>query len=231
MLWDESISAAQKQGTRRTLLEVLEMLLKVAHPVMPFITETLWHQVAPRLGQHHDTIMVQHYPSAADYAEDVDAVAQVEWLKKVISGIRNIRGEANIKPSQEINLLFQGGGAQDRERAGATAAMLKRLANVSDSQWLEDKDEAPPHALALVGDLKVMVPLAGLIDVAAEQARLDKELQKARQDLERIEKKLNNESFVAKAPEAVVAKERDKAADLQGRIDTLAEQHAKLSLL
>jgi valyl-tRNA synthetase len=130
-----------------------------------------------------------------------------------------------------VNLLLQGGGEQDHERASATAAMLKRLANVSDSQWLADEDEAPPHALALVGDLKVMVPLAGLIDVAAEQARLDKELQKARQDLERIEKKLGNENFVAKAPEEVVAKERDKASDLQGRIDTLAEQHAKLGLL
>jgi len=231
LLWDDSASPALQQGTRQTLLAVLEMLLRVAHPVMPFITETLWHQVAPRLGVSHDTIMVQDYPQAAEFAEDLDAVAQVEWLKQVISGLRNIRGEANIKPNQDITLLLQGGNTEDRARSEATSTMLKRLANVSDIRWLDSADEAPPHALALVGDLKVMVPLAGLIDVAAERSRLDKELNKAQQDLDRIEKKLANENFVAKAPAEVVEKERGKADDLQSRIATLSDQLAKLDEL
>ena len=175
--------------------------------------------------------MVQAYPQPDEYPYKSGAVDQVEWLKSVISAIRNIRGEANIKPNQEIKLLLQGGSDQDRTWAADTGAMLKRLANVSDVGWLEDNQDAPPNALALVGELRVMVPLAGLIDVSAERARLEKEIEKTEQDLKRINGKLNNENFVAKAPKDVVAKERAKADELQGRLVTLAAQIDKLSLL
>jgi valyl-tRNA synthetase len=229
LLWDDSASAAQIQGTRRTLLEVLENLLRIAHPVIPFISETLWQQVAPRLGISQDTIMVQSYPEADEYPQHETAEKQVEWLKRVVSGIRNIRGEANIKPSQEMPLLLQGGNDEDHLLATHAATMLKRLVNISDITWLDNDTEAPPNALALVGDLKVMVPLAGLIDVAKEQVRLSKEIDKNQQDLKRIENKLGNEKFVSKAPAAVVDKERAKAADLQGRITALTDQLTKLN--
>ncbi len=231
LLWDTNTTAAQREGTKRTLLHVLESLLRIAHPVIPFITETLWHEVAPKLGIQQDTIMLQSYPRTEDYHSDVEAVAQVEWLKAVISGIRTIRGEANIKPSQEIKVIFQGGGEQDRQRAADTEVMLKRLANVQDIRWIDPNSAAPPNALALVKDLKVMVPLAGLIDVVAEQARLDKEIGKAAQDLKRITAKLNNKGFVDKAPAAVVGKERDKATALRARIQTLTEQVDQLTTL
>ena len=231
LLWDEAANIAQQQGAKRTLLGILEMLLRVAHPVMPFITETLWHQVAPKLSTTADTIMLQPFPEASDYELDTQALAQVEWLKTIISGIRNIRGEANIKPNQAISLLLQGGGEEDRNRSLATETMLKRLANVTEINWLPPSQEAPPHALALIGELKVMVPLAGLIDIGAELARLEKEHKKATEDMQRIDKKLQNENFVAKAPAEVVDKERGKSAALKVRIDTLQEQLVKLGEL
>lgn len=229
LLWDETVSDEQKQGTRHTLLTVLETLLRVAHPVIPFITETIWHDVAPRLGINHDTIMLQSYPGVDDFAEDTDAQAQVEWLKQVISAIRNIRGEANIKPSREVPVLLQDGSDADRSRAMATGAMLKKLANVAELSWVEEGSEPPPHALGLVGNLKILIPLAGLIDVSEETSRLEKEIEKVRQDIARIEKKLGNENFVAKAPADVVAKERAKADALEAKVATLTAQLAKLT--
>jgi len=228
LLWDESTSEAQKQGTRRTLLEVLETLLRILHPVMPFITETLWQQVSPKLGRQQATIMLQSFPKPSEYTPNADAEGEVEWLKRVISAIRNIRGEANIKPSKAVPLLLQGGTPLDQVRAKSTLSMLNRLANVSDLTWLTHNEEAPPNALGLIDELKVMIPLAGLIDVAAETARLGKELEKTKADLERIEKKLGNESFIAKAPSDVVEKERGKANDLMARIATLSNQMTKL---
>jgi len=227
LLWDESASEALLRGTRRTLLETLEMLLRAAHPVMPYITESIWREVAPLLGDTGDTgdtVMLQPYPEAAELAADPDADAAIEWLKGVVVGIRNIRGEANIKPSQSLNILLQGGDATDRELAAATEALLNRLAKVEQIVWLGDDDTPAPNALALVGDLKVMVPLAGLIDVDAERARLGKEIEKKSADLERINKKLGNPNFVAKAPEEVVAKERGKASELSDALATLADQ-------
>ena len=228
LLWNKDADPAQRSATQRTLLQVLEVLLRTAHPVMPFITETLWQQVAQRLGliwaSAPASIMLQSFPASTDLATDDAAEAQTEWLKAVITGIRTIRGEANIKPSQEIPLLLQGGGANDRENAIQAESMLARLANVTSIQWLDADQEPPLNALSLVGDLKVMVPLAGLIDVAAEQTRINKEVGKAQQELEKIEKKLGNEAFVAKAPEAVVAKERDRAAELQATLTTLENQ-------
>ncbi len=228
LLWNEEATPEELTGTRRTLLEALEILLRAAHPVMPFITETLWRDVAPMLGKATSSIMIEAYPEPADLAEDTEAETAVEWLKGVIVGVRNIRGEANIKPSQSVSLLLQGGDASDRLLADTTDALLRRMAKIDDIQWLEADDEPPANALALVGDLKVMVPLAGLIDVGAEKERLSKEIDKLDKDIKRLEGKLGNDSFVAKAPEAVVQKERDKLSDATGKRDALKVQLAAL---
>ena len=228
LLWNKDADPAARVAAQRTLLQVLEVLLRTAHPVMPFITETLWQQVTQRLGLIHDgqdaSIMLQAFPESTDMPTNDAAEAQTEWLKAVITGIRTIRGEANIKPSQEIPLLLQGGEPKDRDNATQAENMLARLANVTSIEWLGDDAEPPLNALSLVGELKVMVPLAGLIDLEAERARIGKEVGKAQQELEKIEKKLGNESFVAKAPEAVVAKERNRAGELQGTLETLEGQ-------
>lgn len=228
LLWNKDADPAARAATQRTLLQVLEVMLRVAHPVMPFITETLWQQVATRLNligkDATASIMLQTFPSVEDMSLTETAETQVEWLKAVITGIRTIRGEANIKPSQEIPLLLQAGEAADRDRAEQAQTMLARLANVTGIEWLDDGAEPPLNALSLVGNLKVMVPLAGLIDIEAERARIDKEVGKAKQELEKIQQKLGNDAFVAKAPEAVVAKERNRAAELETMLRTLGEQ-------
>ncbi len=231
LLWDEGASPAVQRGTRRSLLKVLELLLRAAHPVIPFITETLWRRVAPLTGIAGETIMLAPYPEASDLVDDPVADAAIEWLKGVILALRTIRGEMNVKPGQSMTLLLQGGGSADRERLAATESLLKRLAKIDRIDWLGDADKPPPAAMQLIGDLKLLVPLAGLIDVAAERARLDKEITRRRDELARIDAKLGNEGFVAKAPAAVVAKERERAAEIQTAIDTLARQRRVLETI
>ncbi len=224
VLWDEGADPKVIRATQHTLLGVLDILLRAAHPIMPFITETIWREVAPLLGNDHPTIMLQPFPEADEVLEDAEADAAITWLKGVVVGVRNIRGEANINPGQAVNLCFQGGTEIDRQLSASTETLFKRLAKIDDIQWLDDDTEPPPNALSLVGDLKVMVPLSGLIDAEVERARLGKEVDKKEQELKRVEGKLNNENFVAKAPSEVVAKERKKAEEAVAALATLKAQ-------
>ncbi len=224
LLWNEQADPALLRGTRRTLLTVLEILLRAAHPIIPFITEAIWREVAPLLGNRHPTIMLEPFPDATDIAADGEADAAIAWLKEVILGIRNIRGEANIKPGQPISILFQGGNERDRQLATITEDLFKRLGKVETIDWLTPDVPVPVNALALVGDLKVMVPLAGLIDLEAEKTRLGKEIAKRQSELERLAGKLQNPNFVAKAPEDVVARERQKQQDAAAALAMLEDQ-------
>ena len=175
--------------------------------------------------------MCQPYPNKNDFTANTEAEAQIDWVKAVITGIRTIRGEANIKPSQPVSLLLQGGSDSDPQRAEKAAAMLKRLAKVDEMSWLPEDQEPPANALALVGNLRVMVPLAGLIDVAAERSRIEKDINKTNQELARIQGKLGNEKFVANAPAEVVEAERSKATQISERLDTLSKQLNQLEEL
>ncbi|MBX3706466.1 MAG: valine--tRNA ligase [Pseudomonadales bacterium] len=229
LLWNEAADAALLRGTRRTLLEVLETLLRAAHPIVPFITEALWREVAPLLGAHGPSVMLEPFPEAASLPADAEAEAAIAWLQGVILGLRNIRGEAGIKPGQSINVLLQGGGATDRALCAATEDLLKRLARIESIEWLGADAEPPVNALALVGELRVMVPLAGLIDLDAERARLGKEIAKKQQDAERLRQKLGNPGFTDKAPAEVVAKERQKLVDADAALATLQAQLGRIS--
>ena len=231
VLWDENATAAQLTGTRRTLVRVLETFLRLAHPMMPFLTEEIWQRVAPLAGVEGDTVMLMEYPEANEAKKDPQAEADIEWLKGVIEGVRNIRGEMNIAPSKPLEVLFRNGTAQDQARLDANLAFLQKLAKLETITWLNPGDDAPMSATALVGDMEVLVPMAGLIDKSAELARLQKEIDKATKDLERIEGKLSNESFVAKAPAAVVDKERAKCDDLRLTVSKLEEQKASIESL
>ncbi|MCZ6659587.1 MAG: valine--tRNA ligase [Gammaproteobacteria bacterium] len=228
LLWDEGATQERLRGARRTLIEVLELLLRATHPIMPFVTETIWRDIAPLLGIDHPTIMTSSFPEASDLKADPEADAAIDWLKGVVIGVRNIRGEANIKPRQSINVLLQGGDERDRELATATATQFKHLAKVDDIRWLDEADQPPANALALVGELKVMVPLAGLIDIDAERARLTKEIARRQKDLDRIRNKLANEKFVANAPREVVDKETARAEETTAQLTTLQAQLASL---
>ncbi|MBM4205174.1 MAG: valine--tRNA ligase [Gammaproteobacteria bacterium] len=224
LLWNSATPRSELNAIKGALLNVLEVLLRAAHPIIPFITETIWQDVRERLDLPAGSVMIQQYPEAADYAADSDADAAIEWLKGVVLGIRNIRGEANIKPSLAVSLLLQGGDGRDRTLAQQCEPLVKRLAKVETIEWLEPATTAPVNALALVGSLKVMVPLAGLIDLGAEKERLRKEVARLEGEINRINGKLSNQKFVANAPADVVAKEREKAADAQAKIDALRTQ-------
>jgi valyl-tRNA synthetase len=220
-----------QRGTRKTLLHVLETILRLAHPIMPFITEEIWQRVAPLAGIEGDTIMLQPYPFADESQIDTHAIDATDWLMSVILGVRRIRGEMNIAPSKPLPVLLQNGSEKDAQRLEINRVYLQKLARLETMTWLNVDDTAPESAIALVGEMQILIPMAGLIDKTAELARLDKEIQKVRNDLPRVEGKLNNPSFVDKAPADVLEKERAKLADMQSLLHSLASQHAKISAL
>jgi valyl-tRNA synthetase len=231
VLWDEASSPALLRGTRRTLVEVLETVLRAAHPIIPFITEAIWQRVREPLAISGDTVMLQDYPLADDAQRFPDDERALEWVKSVVTGLRNIRGEMNVAPSRAIDVLLQAGNAEDRALSAAHERFLGRLCKLQSMRWLDDGEAAPMAATALVGDLRILVPMAGLIDVAAERARLDKEIARRAQDVDRLRGKLGNDSFTAKAPADVVAKEREKLADGEQALATLREQRVALDAL
>ncbi len=231
VLWDENASAEVQRGTRRTLVRVLEALLRLAHPIMPFITEEIWLSIRDLAAREGDTIMLQPFPKADPAKIDAAAEADIEWVKGVIVGVRNIRGEMNIAPGKPLPVLFQKGSDEDKRRLSENENFLKTLAKLESVTWLEENDEAPVSATQLVGQLKVLVPMAGLIDVAAEQARLTKALEKTSKELAKVEGKLNNENFVSKAPDEVIAKEREKADGYAHSVRELEQQLEQLAAL
>ncbi len=229
VLWDEAAVPEAKRGTRRTLIRVLETWLRLLHPFMPYITEEIWQTVGPLAGKAGPTIMLQPYPQCNEEAIDATANADIEWLKNVIIGIRNIRGEMNISPGKELGVILKDGEAADKNRLEQNEVFLKKLAKLSDISWLSEGEEAPVCATALVGKLEILVPMADLIDKSAELARLAKEIDKLQKDIVRIEGKLSNAGFVDKAPAAVVEKEREKVVAHQQSLAKLQDQAQRIS--
>ena len=223
-------TAAMQRGTRRTLIDVLETILRLLHPLMPFITEEIWQQVAPRAGIAGETIMLQPYP-VATASPDLEAVEDIEWVKRFILGIRQIRGEMDISPGKALPVLLQHASADDERRVTAHALLLQRVGRAESVKTLADNEQPPPAATALLGDLRLLVPMQGLIDVDAERARLDKQTARAREDLERARGKLGNEKFVNNAPPAVVQQERERVLEFEKVLTQLQEQLEKLEEL
>ncbi|KAA0013152.1 valine--tRNA ligase [Billgrantia pellis] len=235
VLWDEGASEAAKRGTRRTLVRVLEAILRLAHPMMPFISEEIWQRVAPladkATGDGSESIMAQPWPQPENHKLDEAATHDIEWLKGVIVAVRNVRAEMNIAPGKPLDVLLTKGSAADRERLEANRLFLAKLAKLASATWLDDPSQAPLSATQLVGDMEVLVPMADLIDKDAELTRLAKEIDKQDTLIGGIEKKLSNESFVAKAPAAVVEKERGKLKEYQAARNLLLEQRDKIAAL
>jgi len=231
VLWDENASPALQKGTRRTLIRVLEATLRMAHPLMPFITEEIWQQVKTLAGVDGVTIMLQPYPEADQNLVDKSATANIEWLKNVIIGIRNIRGEMNISPGKALPIYLNNGSSEDQNRLDTNRQFLAKLANLESITWLNTEEEAPMSATALVGSMEILVPMAGLINKDAELARINKEVEKLQKERLQVEGKLNNEKFISKAPEDVVAKEKGKMTDIEMALRKLAEQQQRISQL
>ena len=213
ILWDDNASAAQKMGTRRTLVRVLEAILRMAHPIMPFITEEIWQSVKVPAGKTGDTIMLQPYPEADESKVDSNAEEDIAWLQQIVLIARNIRGEMNISPGKKLTMLFKKGNQEDQDRLLATELLLRKIANLEEVRWLAEGETQPFSTTALAGELEVMIPMAGLINVEKEVERLNKEIEKLVKDSSRIQGKLSNQRFVDNAPTAVVEAERKKLSE------------------
>ncbi|MDW2980505.1 MAG: valine--tRNA ligase [Rhodanobacter sp.] len=220
--------AAAAASTRHTLLVVLESVLRALHPIIPFITEEIWQSVAPKLGLTEDSLMQRPWPRADQTVADDAATAEIEWFKHVLSGIRRIRSEMNISPGKTIPLLLADGDTVDRDRVAKFAAQIAFLAHTETPQWIAAGADEPAAAAAVVGTLRVLIPLAGLIDLDAEKARLAKEIARIESEIRKCEGKLGNASFVANAPAEVVAQERQRVVDWNTTLGALREQAGKL---
>lgn len=226
-----SSDAAALRGTRNTLVTVLEALLRLAHPIIPFITETIWQRVKVLKGITADTIMLQPMPEDDAGRADENALADVEWIKQVIIAVRNIRAEMNIAPSKPLELLLRDADAQAQRRIKENSGFIQSLARLEKLDILPVGNKGPVSVAKLVDGAELLIPMLGLIDKAVELERLMKEVSRIEGEIGRIESKLNNDGFVARAPEAVVAKEREKLAGYQEAKTKLLEQHATIAAL
>ncbi|HDR1920451.1 TPA: valine--tRNA ligase [Pasteurella multocida] len=224
-------SVAQKRGASQTLINVLEKLLRLTHPVMPFITEEIWHKVKAFAGVSGDTIMLQAFPQFEQSALDYQAEAEINWMKEVIVAVRNIRAESNIPPSKGLDLLLRNLSEADQNALENNRTLIQAMAKLDAIRVLEAGEDAPLSVAKLVNNAELLVPMAGFVNKEAELARLNKEIEKYQGEIQRIENKLANEAFVAKAPPAVIEKERAKMAEYAEGLNKLKQQYLAIEAL
>ncbi|MEP2651559.1 MAG: class I tRNA ligase family protein, partial [Paraglaciecola sp.] len=220
-----------QRGTRHTLIVVLESLLRLMHPIMPFITETIWQNVAVLANCHSATIMNQAYPEYDESSVDPLAMADLEWVKGFVVAIRTIRGEMDIAPSKPLSVLIRNASDEDIRRLHENNIFLQSIAKLEVITPIQESEDTPACATSLLGSLEIMIPMAGLIDKDAELTRIAKALDKLEKDCARTQGKLSNEKFVSNAPAAVIDKEKAKLADFSMQIDKLKEQQNTIESL
>ncbi|PCI76652.1 MAG: valine--tRNA ligase [SAR86 cluster bacterium] len=228
VLWDEENKPNEAQATRWMLLNIMEKSLRLLHPFMPYITEEIWQRIAPLLNIQGESIMLQPYPQPDEANVDQNAEQGIEWIKGIIVAIRNIRGEMDISPAKAIPVFLNKGTGGDLAKLEEYRPYLEKLAKLESIQWLNPEEEVPAAATQLHGDIEILVPMAGLIDVEAERARLEKEIAKLESGMKAVSAKLNNKKFMDNAPEAVVAKERGKAEQMSAALTALQEKLEEL---
>ncbi|MDH1442017.1 valine--tRNA ligase [Pseudomonas sp. GD03721] len=231
VLWDENAPLERQRGTRRTLVRVLEVILRLAHPFMPFITEEIWQRIKAQAGVQGETLMLQPWPVANESRIDAAAEGDIEWVKQLMLGVRQIRGEMKISMAKRIDIIVANTSAEDLRRLADFEPLLSKLAKLESVHVLAAGEEAPMSATTLVGEMEVLVPMAGLIDKDAELARLDKEVARLEGEVKRVGGKLANEGFVAKAPAEVLEKERAKLAEAEQALAKMVEQRGKIAAL
>jgi valyl-tRNA synthetase len=215
-----------KAGTRHTLLSVLETTLRCLHPIMPFISEEIWQRIRAPLGIEGTSIMLQPWPQAGRIDPEIEQ--DINWLKDVIQGVRRIRSELNIAPGKPLDIWFQSGTDSDRARLAQYASVFAQLARAGSHEWVQDSADTSQCAVSLLGELKVLVPLVGLIDVEAELVRLRKQTEAEIKHVKTCQGKLANKRFVENAPAEVVEQERHRLAEHESNVTRLNEQLKKL---
>jgi valyl-tRNA synthetase len=220
-----------QHSTRCTLIRVLESLLRLLHPIMPFITEEIWQQVAPLTGRRGETVQLQPYPEPDAVKIDAQAIEELEWVKTFVMGVRRVRAGLNIAPGKPLSVILQNWDEADKIRFMRNEYLINALARLETASWLNDQAAPPQAAIALVGEMRILIPLKGLIDKEAELNRLEKELGKLRVTLEKGETKLQNAGFVERAPADIIDKERARVAELRSSLAHLEEQVIKIRAL
>jgi valyl-tRNA synthetase len=231
VLTDANADPALRRGAQHTLVAVLGSVLKLLHPLMPFVTEELWLTIAAKRGIASDSIMLERFPQASDFPADTAAEDEIAWLKGFVGGIRQIRGEANLPRSATLSVRLADATPLDRERVDRHVSHLRKLAGLEQIEHVAAGETVKGAATALLGALRILVPLKGLIDVGAERDRLGKQLAKTNDDLGKVRNKLANQNFVANAPAEVVAKEHARIAELEQRAAQLDQQLVRLAEL
>ncbi|MCW8879240.1 MAG: valine--tRNA ligase [Kangiellaceae bacterium] len=226
ILYGDQATEKQKRGTRHTLVNVLESMMRLLHPMMPFITEEIWQRLKPMVNTDAESIMIARFPEFNQELVNQKALDDLDWLQKLIVGVRNIRGELNVSPAKPVNVLLKNTNDDDKRCLEEYHGFLSALAKL-DSIELADGD-TPPAATALAGKMEVLVPIAGLIDVNAEVDRLSKEIEKLNKEIGRLSGKLNNANFVERAPAEVVTKEKEKLVQAEEAIVKLTDQKTEL---
>jgi valyl-tRNA synthetase len=230
-LGDDSLSADRKLGVMETLVQVLDASLRLLHPIMPFITDTLWRRIARRVGADGPTIMTQPYPVEQTELIDQGSIDSLQWVQSVVSAVRNIRGEINIDPRRPLPTLLRGGDSTDAERSATFNRLIVELARLASLDYVTEDSQIPECATAVVGTLTVLVPMGAVIDREAELERLSREIRKLNEDLARTQGKLSNPKFVDKAPVDIVSKERERLESTRSAIAQLQAQQNRVEQL
>jgi valyl-tRNA synthetase len=231
VLWEESTAHPELLAARKTLIEVLEQSLRMLHPFMPFLSEEIWQTVSPLVGRHQASIMLAPWPAEQPNHVDPEAEQEIEWLQQIIVAIRTIRAESNIPPGTELPVFVVNASATDALRLEQNEAYLGRLAKVSSISALSTEDEVPASLMSLCGELEIRVPMAGVIDIDTEIARLDKEIARQTQEISKLSGKLNNTAFIERAPAEIVLAERQKMQQAEMAMLVLEKQRAQIEEL
>ena len=229
---DDSVTDERKAQIRYVLLHVLESSMRFTHPIMPYLTEEIWQTIAPLLNRKNtDSIVIADYPQTDSALISEQIESDMDWLQELIASVRNIRGEMKLGNAVRLPVLLQNISSEEEQRLSRIANQFKALAKVESLTILKDGDEVPLSSSSMVGQLRVLVPMKGLIDPTAELKRLGKSFDKLQKQAEGISRKLSNEGFVSKAPAAVVDAEKAKLAELEGQLTAMTAQMEQLKAL
>ncbi len=231
VLNDAEVSEERKAEVRRVLLAVMEASLRLAHPIMPYLTEEIWQTLAPMLGIQGETIMTAVYPVPAQEKINEQAEADMQWLQGLIGAVRNIRGEMGLGNARLLPVLLQNTTEAEKAQITRIEALFKALAKVESITFLADAEQPPLSSSSVVGHVSVFVPMKGLIDPKAELGRLQKDLDKVQKQHDQIATKLANEGFVAKAPAAVVEGEKAKLAEFADQLAKIKANMEQIAAL